>query len=91
MDNNLNEIFTKAKDLLKDEMTSISHDTWIKPLDIVSITDNKIVLFCPDSFIKSTIDTKFHDLILNTFSFLLQKNCELSIICEDSKGEDNIK
>ena len=88
MENNLNEIFTKAKDLLKDEMTSISHDTWIKPLDIVSITDNKIVLFCPDSFIKTTIDTKFHDLITNTFNYILQKKCILEIITEKEEEEE---
>ena len=28
-------------------------------------------------------DTKFHDLIMNTFSVILQRNCTVSIICEN--------
>ena len=38
-----NDLLTKAKDLLKEEMTTISYTTWIKSLEIESINDNKIV------------------------------------------------
>ena len=34
----------KEKELLKEEMSQISHKTWIDPLKIASIVDNKIVL-----------------------------------------------
>ena len=39
-----NDLLTKAKDLLKEEMTTISYTTWIKNLEIQSVSDNKIVL-----------------------------------------------
>ena len=38
------DLLNKAKDLLKNEMSSISYITWIKSLEIESVNDNKIVL-----------------------------------------------
>ena len=83
MKSDIQQILDQAKELLKDEMSQISHKTWIEPLKIASITDNNIVLVSEDSFKRDMADTKFHDLIMNTFSVILQKNCTVSIVCED--------
>ena len=40
----LSELLTKAKDLLKDEVTKISYETWIKDLEIESAENGNIVL-----------------------------------------------
>ncbi len=87
MDTNKEQILNKAKELLKDEMSQISHKTWIEPLKIASIVDNNVTLISEDSFKRDMADTKFHDLIENTFSIILQKNCTLSIICENEAHE----
>ena len=79
-----NELLTKAKDLLKDEMTSISYTTWIKNLEIDSIKDDKIVLVALSKMQKDAIESRLYDLVLNTFNFITNKNCTLSII---EKGE----
>ena len=34
-----NDLLTKAKDLLKQELTSISYSTWINSLEIKSVND----------------------------------------------------
>lgn len=81
------EVLNKAKELLKDEMSQISHKTWIEPLKIVSIVDNNVTLLSEDSFKRDMAVTKFHDLIMNTFSIILQKNCTLSIVCENEIEE----
>ena len=81
------EVLNKAKELLKEEMSQISHKTWIEPLKIVSIMDNNITLLSEDSFKRDMAVTKFHDLIMNAFSIILQKNCTLSIICENEIEE----
>ena len=87
MNSNIEQIWDQAKELLKDEMSQISHKTWIEPLKISSIVDNNIVLISEDSFKRDMADTKFHDLIMNTFSVILQKNCSISIICKDDLPE----
>ena len=83
MDLDIEKILKQAKELLKDEMSQISHKTWIEPLKIASIVDNNVTLVSEGSFKRHMADTKFHDLIMNTFSIILQKNCTLSIICKD--------
>ena len=90
----IEQVLTEAKELLKDEMSQISHKTWIEPLKIASIVDNNVTLVSEDSFKRDMADTKFHDLIMNTFSIILQKNCTLSIICKDEiqiEEEKNIE
>ena len=94
MDTDLNKILTEAKELLKDEMSQISHKTWIEPLKIDNISENTITLISDDPFKRDMVDNKFHDLIMNAFSVLLQRNYNLNIICKDntstiSKEEDN--
>ena len=91
MNEDLNEILNQAKDLLKDEMSEVSHKTWIEPLKIESITDNNVVLVSDEIFKRNFVDAKFHDLIMNTFSVLLQKNCTLSIICKDPNEEIEVE
>lgn len=83
MNSDIQQILEQAKELLKDEMSQISHKTWIEPLKIASIIDNNVTLVSEDSFKRDMADNKFHDLIMNTFSVILQRNCTLSIICED--------
>ena len=79
-----NELLTKAKDLLKEEMTTISFTTWIKNLEIDSINDNKIILVASSKIQKDAIESRLYDLVLNTFNFITNKSCELTII---EKGE----
>lgn len=91
MNEDLNELLNRAKELLKDEMSEVSHKTWIEPLKIDSITDNNVILVSDEIFKRNFVDAKFHDLIMNTFSVLLQKNCTLSIICKDPNEETEEK
>ena len=74
-----NDLLTKAKDLLKEEMTTISYTTWIKNLEIQSIKDNKIVLIALSKMQKDAIESRLFDLVSNTFNFITNKTCELEI------------
>ena len=40
----INELLTKAKDLLKSEVTGIAFQTWIKDIEIQSIENNTITV-----------------------------------------------
>lgn len=74
-----NDLLTKAKDLLKEEMTTISYTTWIKNLEIESIKDNKIVLIALSKMQKDAIESRLFDLVSNTFNFITNKTCEIEI------------
>ncbi len=86
MQNELNELLTKAKDLLKAEMTNISYETWIKNLEIESSTNDNIILIATSPFQKEAVETRYYDLVVNTFKFLTNTDCKITIICK----EDNI-
>ena len=65
-----NELLTKAKDLLKEELTAISYTTWIKSLEIEALNDNKIVLVARSTMQRDALQTRLFDLITNTFNFI---------------------
>ena len=82
-----NDLLNKAKDLLKNEMTTISYITWIKSLEIESVKDNKITLVASSNMQKDAIYSRLYDLIVTTFNFITNKQCEVNII---TKTEDKI-
>ena len=53
MQNELNDLLTKAKELLKEETTRIAYDTWIKILEIQSADNDHIVLLTSSDFQKN--------------------------------------
>ena len=75
----LNDLWLKAKDLLKEETTVITYETWIQPLELKSINDNVIVLIATNSFQRDTVESRYMDLLTNTFNFLTNKKCKIFI------------
>ncbi len=89
MQNELNELLTKAKELLKEETTTISYETWIKNLEIKSADNGNIVLVASSSFQKEAIISRYRDLLTNTFNFITNKACNISIISKDELEADS--
>ncbi len=79
----LEELLTKAKELLKDETTNISYETWIKNIEIQSMENGNIVLVVEDAFKRDTVYSRYHDLLVNTFNYLTNKECSVSILSKD--------
>jgi len=87
------ELLTKAKELLKDEVTSITYETWIKPLDIQSIEGNHIVFKAISEYHKDSIQSRYSPLILNTLKFITNKDWSFSVVWnqeEDNKSENQV-
>ena len=80
MQSELEDLLNKAKVLLKDEMTEIAFNTWIKPLEIQSISNDTITFLANSEFQEEAINKRYHDLIVNTFKFLTNKEYNLSVI-----------
>lgn len=79
----LEELLTKAKELLKEETTQISYDTWIKELEIKSAENGNIELISSTSFNRDTVDARYHSLLVNTFNYLTNKECSVSILSKE--------
>ena len=83
MQNELTDLLTKAKELLKEETTRISYETWIKGLEIQSENNGDIVLLTSTEFQKNIVDSKYNDLLTNTFNFLTNKDCTVTIVSRE--------
>ncbi len=80
------ELVAKIKELLKPEVTKISYDTWILPLDIRSIDGDNIVFTTISEFQKDFIENKYRSLIFNTLRYITNKDWTFSVI--DLSKED---
>ncbi len=79
MQNEINELLTKAKELLKEEVTTISYETWIKGIEIQSVDNEKINLIVTNNFTKDFLMSKYSSLLTNTFNYLTNKDCIVTI------------
>jgi chromosomal replication initiator protein len=79
MQNELTEILNEAKELLKDEMTKISYDTWIKNLEIVGKEGNTYILGVTSDLQRDAIMNRNYDLVLNTFKYITNSECDIAV------------
>ena len=88
----LNELLTKAKELLKNETTKIAYETWIRDLDIESADDSgHIVLIANNAFQKESILSRYYDLLKNTFNYITNKNCVITVVMKDDVAEEELE
>lgn len=80
----IDELLTKAKELLKPELNQIAFTTWIQPLQINSIEDTTITLYVPSDVHKNMIEGRYLPLIQTTFSFLTNINYDILLTCHSS-------
>ncbi len=80
----IEELLTKAKELLKPEVTDITYKTWILPLEIDSIENNFIVFHVATDMHKNMIEGRYIPLIKNTFSFLTNIDYDIKVLSDES-------
>ena len=82
------ELLTKLKELLKEEVSKISYDTWMNPLGIRSIDGDNIVFTTVSEYQKDFIENKYRSLVFNTLRFITNKDWTFSVI-DLSKEDDS--
>ena len=53
-------------------------------MEIDSVTNDHIVLVATSTFQRDAVDSRYHDLLQNTFKFITNRDCTLSIIVKES-------
>ncbi len=76
----LSEIWNRALELLKVELTEISFNTWIKTIDPISISFDSITLGVPADFNKGILESRFSMLIKNTIKQITSKEYTISFV-----------
>ena len=83
------ELLNKLKELLEDEVSKISFETWIKPLGIRAIEKDNIVFKTVSEYQKDFIENKFNSLIFNTLRYITNKDWTFSVIDLSKETEEN--
>ena len=90
MHKDLNELLNNAKMLLDDSLTGITYDTWIAPLEIISMTEDTITLSAPSSFHVDQVK-RYNDAIVNSFKFLTHKVYKISFTTAQDNEQISVK
>lgn len=88
---NVNDIWEDVKNQLRDEMSSVAFDTWIKPIVPAEIDGAVIRLRVPGglqkgSLGKSMIMTKYRSLIESSLKSITGRNIELDVCFDEAHG-----
>ena len=83
------ELLTKLKELLKDEVSKISYETWINPLGIRSIDNNHIIFTTVSEYQKDFIENKFRSLVFNTLRFITNRDWTFSVVDLSKETDSN--
>lgn len=84
------ELLNQAKELLKEEVTQIAYETWFGPMVITDITDTTIVLKASSPYAKEMLETRYADLVLNTFKFITNRDWTISVFAiEEGKNVES--
>ena len=75
----LSNLWQKTLDLLKNELTEISFNTWIKTIEPITINSNTIELGVPSDFNKGIIDSRYSALIRNAIKQATSREYNISV------------
>ena len=81
----------KIKNELRPELTQISFDTWINPLNIRSIDGNHIVFTTVSEFQRDFVENKYKPLLLNTLKFITNRDWEYTVIDLEKEAKEGIE
>lgn len=65
MASNLEEIWHDVLNILKEDLSEVSFNTWLKTIEPISISMDKIILSAPNNFTKGILQGRYLNLIKN--------------------------
>lgn len=84
------EIWEKALEILKAELTEVSFNTWIKSIDPLNITDSSITLGVRNDFTKDILENRYKDLIKNSIQAACNKSYAINFVIISEEATDEI-
>lgn len=80
MNAQISDLWTRTLDLLKNELTEISFNTWIKTIDPISHDTNTVFLGVPADFNKGILESRYSTLIKNAIKQVTSKEYKVSFV-----------
>ncbi len=90
MEDNFMNVWEKAVDILKDEVSPIAMKTYIEVIVPRLINKNTVCLLCPSSYYVDTIKHRFVELIRNALNYLTSVDYEIVFEVKTTIPENEI-
>ncbi len=85
----LNEVWDSVLKQMSEEISSVSFETWIKPVMPVSLDGNDIVLSVKSSLSKNMLMTKFRSMIESCLELAAGTSLTLNVVVEEEDKNSN--
>ncbi len=79
----LSELWEKVNGMIRQELTQVSFDTWIRNLEPVSYENNKIIFKVPNEFSKSILQNRYSNLIATAIRTCINEVVEVEYVAEN--------
>ena len=79
------ELLSKVKDLLRENMTEIAYNMWIRDLEYVSFSENEIAFKSETTFIQDMMRNQYTTLLQKTFAYLTNKSYNIVFVVPNSE------
>jgi len=84
MNSELNQIWEECLAILEEEVTPVGFSTWIKDMKPISLVDNVLTLSVENIIKKNMVETRYSELIKNTFKEVTGRIFEIEFIIKDN-------
>lgn len=86
----LSSIWGRALDLLKNELTEISYNTWIRTIEPLTIESNTIRLSVPTDFNRDILKSRYSPLIVNAIKQVTSREYSLKIVLPNEEFQGKL-
>ncbi|GAU75790.1 chromosomal replication initiator protein DnaA [Fusibacter sp. 3D3] len=91
MDNYLQTIWDQAREIMRNELMTVSFNTWIETIDPVTIEGSTIILQTLSVLNRSVLETRYNDLIKNTIKHVTNQDFVVKYIIPEENTLDKNK
>lgn len=89
MDTYLKDLWKKTLDIIKDELSTVSYNTWIKSCEPISISEDTIKISVPNDFTQNILKQRYTSLLVNSVQTVCSKVYKFEfIIVSDLQKEE---
>ena len=75
----MEKVLIKAKEIMKEKTTHIAYECWIANLEFKKEENDVIALIAQSSIQKDMLESRFQDLLNETFEEILKRKCNILI------------
>ena len=80
MDANLQDLWEQTLNVLKNVMSEVSFNTWMKSCNPISISEDTIKISVPNSFTRDILNNRYKDLVANSIQGICSKLYKLEFL-----------